>query len=391
MAPSSFASLLLAQLEGYEWQPAIEIMTVVGVADALQIRQAAGWTREVADRVLHRLTSVRVKLHPASRKTIRIISQIEGGVHRAGSRGRPRRAYRLEEGGALLAHQIGYPKAHPCQLTGKAEVNHALCILDLALAARAAGLAAAAECELPGGNVRADLLVTLPNGDQALFEVEQDVHPETLRRAVNKARRLAAFFASPRARGFSRDVRAVYNVGERDWPAVERIWTNALASAANERDGKLPFRWMACRLADFIQQPAFATLDSFQDLFDPALVGTFGSPQNAMQLVPQEQAMETAASPPSLIPPSLRLALGRRAGSAAYDLGVMRAYARVLDLELANYAPQPDPTFFLVMRTIYAASHDPARTALERAALPMEGHRLHPYRAREFSYNAPPA
>ena len=176
------------------WLRLLEVFLPTGVADYGQMRRVTGLSRDQMDVLLERLA----QLGGGS-----VVRPYAFGVPRPGVRGRPAVVYGLGEAGAALLRAAGHRDAAACGYEEMREVAHARAVLDVRLAAEAAGLGVRTEAELVAGGkaegghrpvLRPDNVVTLPSGVQALYEVEQDADLSLLRRVVESLRRKAAFF-----------------------------------------------------------------------------------------------------------------------------------------------------------------------------------------------------
>ncbi len=232
------------------WLRVLEVFLPTGVADYGQMLQATGLTRKQMDDLLERLGQM-------GRDAV--LRPFSFGVPRPGARGRPPVVYGLGEARAALLRSVGHEGATACGLTEARTVAHARGVLDVHLAARAAGLPVRTEAELTAGDggptLRPDNLVALPGGPQALFEVEQEADPSLLRRVVESLRRKAGFFRAGATPDLSPVVRVVLAVAPERLERTVRVWEQGVGIVAGENGGRLPFRLVAMGLTPFLERP----------------------------------------------------------------------------------------------------------------------------------------
>ncbi len=324
-----------------------------GVADTQQLQQASGLSRDQVNRLVKRFDT----LAPDA-----ILTRIQESIPRPGRRGGSPILYKLGEVGAALLQENGYPDAHACGLEKSTPIAHARSVLDVRLAALAAGLSVQTEKELPYGDdqaLRPDNLVTLPDGRPALFEIEQEADMSLLRRIHNSLRRKVTFFSSDAGKSVSPIIRVLINLPLGPlWDTTVSVWERATAIVANERNGRPPFQIVALPLTDFLDTPDWGTTPDacWGSLFDPAQTKSFGrQAQKDSAPATQDTALVTAAKPTAQKRTRLPEALKRR--TASDDRRVMEAYYQhVIEqgpaLAYTAAQPQPDRAFFEVMRVI---------------------------------------
>lgn len=356
----------LDEATGNRWLKVLELFLPTGVADTGQIRAVTGLSYDQLDaflRCFHDLTSDE------------ILARIPFNVPRPGVRGRPPTVYKLGGTGATLLRANGYPDAHACGLNCTRTIAHARAILDVHLAAQAAGLSVQTERELSyttDGEVkvlRPDNLITLPDGTQALFEIEQSANLTLLWRIRDGLRRRVAFFNSEAAAAVSSTIRVLINLPRgRMWDKTIGVWERATAIVAEEQGGKLPFRIVALPLQEFLGSPDWSEppdAQRWESLFDPSQVVAFGPAHPRVE--------RRKGNPPAQRSANLPQGLRRR--SAADDRRILQAYwQHFLELgpELAYTAktPRPDPAFFEIMQIIYTAAHPPDASLYQQATHP---------------------
>ena len=335
------------------WLRVLETFLIVGVADNKQLQRATGFSRDRIGRIVRRFQ----ELDRA------IVIREKQRIPRAGQKGRGPVVYRLGKMGAALLRQVGYKRARACELQEPTPIGHALSILDLDLAARSAGLQVETERALhfEGGIIRPDLLITLPDGSQALFEIEQTAGVRLLRRMIKGLRNKLAFFRSPRGQQVSSTVRVLFNLQwGRQWEATVAVWERALAAVAEEAGGSLPFRLLAMPLRQFLEHPDWSEppRGEWESLFDPARMATFGV---GKQIKDKALVSETKQRLPRAL---------QRTVSSHDDRLILQAMWQVFEEQAAAVPSKADPAFFDLMGLIYAASHSRVTDPLTRASLP---------------------
>jgi hypothetical protein len=116
------------------WLRLLEVFLPTGVADYGQMRRVTGLSRKQMDDLLERLA----QLGGGS-----VVRPYAFAVPRPGVRGRPAAVYGLGEAGAALLRAAGHRDAAACGYEEVREVAHARAVLDVRLAAEAAGLVGA--------------------------------------------------------------------------------------------------------------------------------------------------------------------------------------------------------------------------------------------------------
>jgi hypothetical protein len=127
------------------WLRLLEVFLPTGVADYGQMQRVTGLSRKQMDDLLERLA----QLGGGS-----IVRSYSFGVPRPGVRGRPAAVYGLGEAGAALLRAAGHRDAAACGYEEVREVAHARAVLDVRLAAEAAGLVGADGGGTGGGRGR---------------------------------------------------------------------------------------------------------------------------------------------------------------------------------------------------------------------------------------------
>jgi len=249
----ALAQALLARgdAEG-RWLRLLEALLPVGVADMNQLQAATGFSRDQINRLLE-------KCRRAGAAGPAVLTRVADKVERPWLGGRGAHIYRLGELGAALLRAAGHQTARPCGLKETVALAHALAVLEVRLAAQAAGRTVETETEVrnaAGQVLRPDNLVLAAEGPAQMFEVEQTARPELLRRIVEGIRRRARFFADPAERPISPTVRVLWALPRgAGWERSVRVWEKAVAAVAAELGGTLPMRLVALPLDEFLAQP----------------------------------------------------------------------------------------------------------------------------------------
>ncbi|RME49604.1 MAG: hypothetical protein D6791_00380 [Chloroflexi bacterium] len=233
------------------WKPVLRVLQITGLADTNQLRQGSGFSRDRVVRLMEQLQHLPPQL-PA------VVRPLGRSVPRPGKRGRAPTIYCLEKGGAALLRQMGYAGTKACGLREDTPIQHALAMVDFHLLAEQAQLQVVTDGVLSfqGGQVRPDHQVTLPDGTQALFEIEQRAYPASLRRILNSLRHKQALFQSPQGQRWSPVIRMLIHLPRKQsYQRTLRIWQQAWDLLAQDQGGNLPFTLLAMPLAEFQQDP----------------------------------------------------------------------------------------------------------------------------------------
>jgi hypothetical protein len=348
------------------WLRLLEAFLPVGLADMNQLQATTGFSRDQVNRLLEKFRQAAGGGQP-------ILTRVEEKVARPWLGTRGAILYELAETGAALLRSAGHQGARACGLKEAVAIAHAAAVLDVQLAAQAAGLTVATEAELRNDAndvLRPDNLIGLPDGCSALFELEQTARPELLRRIVEGVRRRAAFFADEAERPASPIIRVLFALPRNAaWERTLRIWEKAVAAVADEHGGALPCRLLAIPLGEFMAQPDWSeppAANRWRDLLNPGLLAGF-APAPVGQTGTDDKAAPIVTLPkPALVelarysPHESRLVL-----QALWDFFSESAERPAGDGEVA-----PDPEFFCVVSLIYVASHDPGAPLWARAGQP---------------------
>ncbi|HNS37001.1 MAG TPA: hypothetical protein PKM01_04405 [Anaerolineaceae bacterium] len=336
------------QVRDRSWRKILHLLAVTGIANNQQLIQASGLNRDKLRRTLDKMTAAAAGFPP-------LFSIYNRKLRRASERGAAPRVYRIEESGAALCKADGLANAHPCKLEEQRSVLHAQGMLDVHLAAQAAGLEVRTDQNLDYNEdafIRPDNLVRLPNGRLAIFESEQDARSDYLNRMLRSLAHKAAFFDSQASEACSSSVRMLIDLPRgKLWQRTLTTWQHAVAINREARSSALPFRLLAMPLGDFLPRP---------DWSDEPETGRW---------VDLTEAQTTLALPPA---PSQQT----QASLPFTNLERRMILAALLQELRANgpaaRQPLPDAEFLYLMRLIYIASHDPFAPALQRSGTPYE-------------------
>ncbi len=343
--------------DGRHWR-ILELLDVVGVADALQLQAALTLSRDQFALAMQRMAAAAPGVPP-------LTFQPRDKVVRPGRRGTPPTIYCLGPTGAALLRRRGHRHAQPCALDAAADISHALAVLDLRLLAQTAGLAVLTEKRLPPGDatpfLRPDNLVTLPGGTVVIFETEQLLTAQHIARAVTSLQHKVRFFQTPADDQPSPHVRVLFNLPPgKDFERTLKVWQQAARVVAQRHGGTLPFQLYAMPLEAFNAAP---------DWEEP--------PQSHRWTELTPPLAPTDAAAPLAPPAETRLApaLPKPLRTYTSHESALILQALWLSFQESGSAPhrarqQPDGGLFEVAGIIYAAARGSHLTPLERAAYP---------------------
>ncbi len=339
-----------AQVRNNAWRKILHILSVTGVADNKQLTQASGLSRERLRRTLEKMYAAAAGFPP-------LLSTYDSKLKRGGLVGPPPRVYRLGESGAALCKLDGLSNTHICKLEEPRAILHALGVLDVHLAALAAGLNVVTDRNLDYGDgayLRPDNLVTLPDMMKAIFESEQNARSDFMERILRSLDNKAVFYQSPQSQDVSPLVRMLVDLPRgKEFQRTLNTWRQAV-EITREKHGLLSFRLLAQSLGEFRANPAWDNEPAsgrWVDLTADRPTATASTATKSLAQIAQEM--------PQFTNPERRLIL-----AALYqELQQTGTYA---------CQSQPDSEFLYVMRSIYLASHDPFASALARSGVPHE-------------------
>jgi len=343
------------------WQKVLEVFLPVRLATMNQITKGAGLPSRQVKNVVQMLQQPHRMRN--SRQKEKAIALLPTRHLYAGRSGKQPAVYGLQPLGARLLEWAGHAKVRACTLADDSAIAHAVCTLDIRLAAEGAGLAVQTEKAL--GSIRPDNLVTLADGRRTIYETEQRATPHLLKRIVEKLRRLEAFFDTA-PDNVARQVQVLFNVSAGEWPRTRKIWQQALTAVCEERDRPLSFTLWARPLSAFRQEPAWGRTEAGEQLV-PLLTG---SPRQPAPVLPGPESRPQRSTTPG---PSAWPKEWRWDPITSTDETLLRAYQRLFEAELAGRTVRPALHFLRLVQIIYAASHvtdDPlAQVAVPQASL----------------------
>ena len=336
------------------WLNVLEPFAHVGLVDMIQLQQATNTDRERLRTLLKRIEKCTAGGPP-------ILKELDQTARRAGVRGRAPQIYRLEQAGAALLQMHGWPEVHSSGRNDAREIMHALCILDVCLAAQRAKLKVKTERVLSFGtnrSIRPDNLVTLADGTLAIFESEQQADPSLLRRVSESLQNKLAFFKSEEGQSVSPIVRMVVNVAPRaELFKTLKVWRRVYGMLLHA--GEVPFRLVAMPLAEFRELPDWSV-----DVSDKRW-------EEVRPLDPDPKPRPTGeGSNKALVAATPKALIYRTTHDNRLTIEALwQWFQEQASAQRARY-PRPDPEFFEIMQIIYAASHDQQNSYLEQAGMP---------------------
>jgi hypothetical protein len=258
------------QLEGYDWLPVLRPFRHVRVATLPQLISASGLSRDVVERVVRHLLTIKDDQGRQILKTGPSLSFM------AGSAGRGAAVYRLDWLGAALLHEQGLIKEiRPSGQEEASALIHSLCILEMALAAERAGFSMATEQVLKRGahTIRPDGLLTVPGQPAQLYEIEQAANATVAARIVGRLVNWAEYFAQTDATIVSPRVTVLFNVPQRDMSTTLRVWQTALDQVGADYT-PLKFEIHYAPLAEFLKNPSWGNLSHLTRMTPDARAAT---------------------------------------------------------------------------------------------------------------------
>jgi hypothetical protein len=243
---------LNAAIPDLHWLHILEVFVPTGVADSLQIQEISGLDRSRLRRFLEKMEQSALGLAP-------VLNVLDTSVRRVGIHGRPPKVYLLGKSGAALLQANGYEDARPCSLRDEIAVSHAMAMLSIQHAAQQAGCLVQTDQNLSYGNgqvLRPDHQVVLPDGDQALYEVEQEARRKLIPRILESLKNKQAFFQTEQSKVFLPEVRMVINLeyGQK-WNRTLSVWREACNLVIQQNKAPLGFRLLAIPIQEFLRSP----------------------------------------------------------------------------------------------------------------------------------------
>lgn len=312
----------------------LDHITVLGIVDSEQLGDLPRYQR---DQAIEQLTKAKW------------IQPLKVSEHfRAGRKGRAPLTYILTAEGATQAREAGIAPARAYEQQNFINQAHDICTLDIRLAAQRAGLTVTTERKLELGDrrlVRPDNAVTLPDGVIVLFETEGSADVPQRARIVEKALEWNASASALKQAGIAPRVRVLLN--QKTGPELQQtldIWAEALAAAQATLGKLLDVQFWGKCLPEFLENPAWDSVESFARLDDPARAPDFGlSPET-------EKVYSDSFETPDLLPPALR----RKPVAYARDRVRLRAHGRYFSRRLLPEIPPFSSEFFDLMREVHS-------------------------------------
>lgn len=333
------------------WRALLQLLYSTGVADTLQIQNSLLLTRDQVRRLIDQVQACSAGLP-------HILQTLSQSTQRAGVRGRTPTIYRLGESGATLLRELGQKDAHECLLKSETEIQHAVLILDIRLAAIKAGYPVITDRNLQYGDgkcLRPDNRVTLPENEILLFETEQSAQASLTRRITESLTNKVEFFKSKPGAKVNPIVRMVLNTARgKDMDRTVKTWQQVANVVAQGQ--LLPFRLLAIPHSEFIANPDW---------------GLEPDPDRWQELTP---VMESTKSMVTGQSGSLSPAPQHLLQQSAQDdrLVLIALWQQFLEnnQHSTQATPRPSPQFFENMNLIYSASFNPNGDAVSRSAMP---------------------
>jgi hypothetical protein len=230
-------------------------------------------TRELVRALRPHWTRGQVNYHAREGLVDRGLMDVYEKVAQPGRTGSPPDVYTLTPLGVKVCKRMQV-EAAPLYLTGaalshrlfqvhiavKAKVNNLPHEIEKVLVFRRAGQTDDEESN--GVSLRADVLVEVEQGSQ-LIEVEQEINPKNISRAVEKFLDLGRIYATRTDLTLCPNVLIVFGLSKADLPAALEVWSDALGKARFEG---ISFGVHYCTLADFLKNPSFEDVSVFPKL-----------------------------------------------------------------------------------------------------------------------------
>jgi hypothetical protein len=330
------------------WQSVLKAIGLMGVIDNQQLIELTGLQRDSLARTIERINQIAFDPPLFHQLTLKLVR---------GKIGRCPKVYTLLEAGAAVLRYLGDRFSRPYQESNPIGISHDLCILDCYVFAWKSNKHIKLEERIYYADkeyILPDLLLQQESGKHILFEIEQSVKPNYLRRMSEGLEKRREFFESETGRLYSPIIRMLVNVqpNSRELEITLSRWRQLIGSLAAKNRGKLAFKVFAMPLLSFMENPDWSDEpndDGWQDLSLPAANST-------KMIVPQ-----------SSIPAGL---LRRSDHENAIVLeSLWDWFLEYGENQIAEYA-MPDIHFLEVANIIFLASHQPVQRALCRAAFP---------------------
>lgn len=343
-------------------QKVLECFQTRGFATQNQIEKLTQLTDKQVRTALEELRRTSFGLHPLL---------TTNQVNLQGQRGRPQQVHLLtQDGSAVLKSLTGIDHSATSHLTDTVELAHALIEMEIYTLATLSKMNCQVEKILKfeeKSNIRVDALLDLPGGTKAIFEVEQTARINDFIRIKDKLGRLARFFQSPAANGIDHNIRVIFNLPINDTMTF-KIWKQVMADLTKDL-GSLPFYLYWQSALSFLQNPISESLSNYVLLETQAQddqIQTTDSTNIVYSSDPKEISIYEDTLLPSFV----------KAESA--NIKSLRVIFHILakDLEAklrdSNKLVEGRADFFMIMRSIYEASHYEGSHVFLYSALPVD-------------------
>lgn len=349
----NLAELLDAHTTAGPWFSFLELLEPTGVADMLQIQEALNLSRDKVRRLMDQMKTCTGD-HPE------LFTILDFSTKRAGVRGRTPNIIRLGPSGAALLRLRGYKQTRHCLLDHELEIQHAVLMVDIRLAALKAGFKVITDREISYGDkacIRPDNQVLQPNGTICLFETEQIALPQYTRRITESLKNKIAFFSNSQRPGVSPIIRMVINVTRgKDWERTINIWKQVCQILSEAQP--LPFKLFAITQEEFTAKP------DWTEETDPVRWTDLSAPRT----IKKENDSSSGMNEKTLQPPKL---LFRQ--TPQEDHIVLQALWQQFienNSDRLDSHHTPSPAFFETMCLIHSASFSNDGSGFSSAALP---------------------
>ena len=296
-------------------------------------------------------------------------------VNLLGQRGRPQSVLLLTEDGCAVLRAIkpGTSPSAP-QLTDQVELAHALMEMEVFTLACLAKWNCDIEAVIPFGekqNIRADVLLHIPDSEKTIFEMEQSARTGDVIRIRGKLEQYIAFFKSEQDQDVSRDIRILFNLAQNDSMTVKR-W-GLIMDDLQQQYGELPFCLYWRPVLKFLETPDLKTLDSFlkMEIIHPEESKALVIRPNQMDSVGYGAGLANSlVSQDIFLPPFLKERQVSDQKNLSLILKALSLHAQENYRSLA-WPFENRAAFFDLIRTIYLVSHYSGGPVFQNAAVPV--------------------
>jgi hypothetical protein len=329
------------------WRNLLETLQPTGVADSLQFQETLQIPRD-------KVRSLIEQIKKCSTGQPAILKATRETTKRAGVRGRAPTIYRLEPSGAGLLRLLGHKDTQPCHLATETEIQHAVLMLDIRLAALKAGLPVTTDRQVSYNDdrkLRPDNTISLKDSTLLFFETEQGASSSNTRRITSSLTNKLDFFNSKESKIVSPVVRMLVNVAPgKEWERTIKVWKQVAQIVAQGK--QLPYRLLVMPHTSFLDNPDWEAKPDQERWINLTPAPT---PE-------QKETHPINQAPQRLLRQSVqedRLVL-----TALWHQFVENGQP------VPNATPTPDPVFFETMRLIYSASFDREADMFTKASMP---------------------